>query len=135
MQILLYDDNGMHVFGVANYQPKFNGFDEVDVTAIGNSFSQKVIISKLTYNVEITIGEVKAELDPTTMKRIAKYNLDKDFEELSHKIEEAEKRLKTLEQEVESKENKLDFMWKMCQKIWKDEDFEEENYLPDDGYY
>lgn len=135
MQILLYDDKEMHIFDVANYEPKNGGFNEVDASCIEDVFWQRVILPKFTYDVEVTIGEVKAKLDPTTMKRIAKHNLDKDFEELNRKISEAEERLKFLEGEVKLKENKLNFMWKVCQEIWKDKDFEEEKYMPDDGDY
>ena len=128
MQVLLYDDNEMHIFNVLDYHTKAQ---VVDATTIDSMYT-RMIVANSTLQAEILIGETKAELDPTTMKRIAKYNLDKDFEELNRKIKEAEGRLKSLEEEVKSKENKLDFMWRICQKIWKDKEFEEENYMPDD---
>lgn len=131
MQILLYDDKEMHIFNVMDYHTESQ---IVDATTIDGMYT-RMILPNSTLKAEILIGETKAELDPTTMKRIAKYNLDKDFEELNRKIKEAEVKLKSLEEEVKLKENKLNFMWRICQAIWEDKEFEEENYLPNDEDY
>lgn len=131
MQILLYDDKEMHIFNVVDYHTKTQVIDAITVEGMYT----RMILPNSTLEAEILIGEAKAELDPTTMKRIAKYNLDKDFEELNRKIKEAEDKLKSLEQEVESKGSKLDFMWRICQAIWNDKEFEEENYMPDSEDY
>lgn len=55
----------------------------------------------------------RAELDPTTMRWIARYNLEKDFEELNRKIKSAEDKLKNLNKQVIDKEAKLEFMGEM----------------------
>lgn len=75
------------------------------------------------------MGKVKAELDPTTMKRIAKYNLDKDFKELNEKIKSAEEKLDRLNKEVEEKKEKLKFMGELLLKVWNDRNFDKENFL------
>ncbi len=83
-----------------------------------------------------TIKEAVAELDPTTMKRIAKYNKDKKLEELNYKIQSAEDRLKVLNDEMNEKEKKLDLIQNLGQQIWEDDCFNEDKYLHsvDDDY-
>lgn len=132
LQVLLYDGKEMHVFDVVGYFPQPVEIMEYDVTALEDMFQRKAIIPNSTYQAEIRTGEVKAELDPTTMKRIAKYNLDKDFEELNRQIKSAESRLKNLNEQAEEKEQKLELMRELFPKIWNDTDFDQDNYLPDE---
>lgn len=131
-QILLYDDKEMHVFDVVGYFPQPVEFTEHDVTMLEDMFQKKAIIPNCTYQAEIRTGETKAELDPTTMKRIAKYNLDKDFDELNKQIGFAESRLKHLEVQEKQMEEKLDFIKELFCKIVNDEDFDKESYLTDE---
>lgn len=132
LQVLLYDGKEMHVFEVVGYFPEQPRFEEVDITTIEDVVSKREIAPDWTYRAEITTGEVKAELDPTTMKRIAKYNLDKDFEELNRQIKSVQERLKNLNEQVEEKEQKLELMRKLFPKIWNDADFDQDKYLPDE---
>lgn len=131
-QILFYDDSGMRVFDVVNYFPQPVGHTEYDVTTLEDMFSQVAIIPNRTFTAELTTGEQKAELDPTTMKRIAKYNLDKDFEELNRQIKSAEDKLKFLNEEMEIKYKKLERMQNICRQIWNDECFDEDDYAKDE---
>lgn len=131
-QVILYDDREMHVFEVVGYYPQPVEATEFDVTMLEDMYEKKMIIPNHTYQAEITTGEIKAELDPTTMKRIAKYNLDKDFEGLNRQIKSAENRLKNLNEQAEEKERKLELMRELFHKIWHDADFDQDNYLPDE---
>lgn len=135
-QILFYDENGMRVFDCSLFDIKPPEQIEMDCTSLEDMQTQTIIRTGTTATASITLGEAKAELDPTTMKRIAKYNLDKDLEELNRQIKSREDRLKLLNEEMETKENKLDFMQKICQKIWNDDCFDEDDYVPneDDDY-
>lgn len=128
-QILLYDEKEMRVFDVVGYYPQPVGETEFDVATLEDMYEKKVVIPNRTYQAEITTGEVKAELDPTTMKRIAKYNLDKDFEELNRQIKSAEERPESLNKEVEEKREKLKFMGELLLKVWNDRDFDKDNFL------
>lgn len=128
-QILLYDENEMHVFDVVNYHPEEPLVEPVDITTIEQIQTKRVIFQDWSYKAEIAVGKVKAELDPTTMKRIAKYNLDKDFEELNRQIKSAEERLESLNKEVEEKKEKLKFMGELLLKVWNDRDFDKDNFL------
>lgn len=119
MQILLYDDEEMLIYNVIEFSTQNEGiaYNEVPKTAI---------------MAKITTETVKAELDPTTMKRIAKYNLDKEFWEINDKINKAQEELLRLDKEVDEKREKILLMDNLIEMIWEDEDFDEDKYLPED---
>lgn len=128
-QFLLYDEKEMHVFDVVNYYPEEPLVESVDITTIEQVQMKRAIFQDWSYRAEIAVGKVKAELDPTTMKRIARYNLDKDFEELNKKIKSAEERLERLNKEAEEKKEKLKFMGELFLKVWNDRNFDKDNFL------
>lgn len=128
-QILLYDEKEMYVFEVVGYYPSEPLVEPVDITTIEQIQTKRAIFQDWKYQAEIAVGKVKAELDPTTMKRIAKYNLDKDFEELNEKIKSAEEKLYRLNKEVNEKKEKLKFMGELLLKVWNDKNFDNENFL------
>lgn len=130
-QILLYDDKEMHVFEVVGYYPSEPLVEPVDITTIEQIQMKRAIFQDWKYQAEIAVGKVKAELDPTTMKRIAKYNLDKDFEGINKSIESAKSQLKALQEEISVKERKLSTINDVVKKIWEDECFDEDDYLFD----
>lgn len=130
-QILLYDEKEMHVFDVVGYHPEEPLVEPVDITAIEEIQTKRAIFQDWRYAAEIAVGKVKAELDPTTMKRIAKYNLDKDFEEINKNIESAKSQLKTLQEEISVRERKLSTINGVVKQIWEDKCFNEDDYLFD----
>ena len=134
-QILFYDESGMRVFDCSLFDIQPPEQTELDVTGLEDMETQTIIRTGTTATASITLGETKAELDPTTMKRIAKYNLDKDFEEINRKIESAKSQLKALQDEISVKENKLETIDKVVKQIWEDECFDEDNYLSDKEVY
>lgn len=133
-QILLYDEKEMHVFDVVGYHPEEPLVEPVDIATIEQVQMKRAIFQDWSYRAEIAVGKVKAELDPTTMKRIARYNLDKYFEELNRQIKSAEERLKNLNEQVEENERKLELMRELFPKIWHDANFDKDNYLPDEDF-
>lgn len=128
-QILLYDEKEMHIFDVVGYHPEEPLVEPVDITTIEQVQMKRAIFQDWSYRAEIAVGKVKAELDPTTMKRIAKYNLDKDLEKLNEKIKSAEEILERLNKEAEEKKEKLKFMGELLLKVWNDRSFEKDNFL------
>lgn len=130
-QILLYDEKEMHVFEVVGYYPSEPLVEPVDITTIEQIQTKRAIFQDWKYQAEIAVGKVKAELDPTTMKRIAKYNLDKDFEGINKNIDSARSQLKALQEEISVKERKLSTINDVVKQIWEDECFDEDDYLFD----
>lgn len=134
-QILLYDEKEMHIFEVIGYHPEEPLVEPVDIATVKQVQMKRAIFQDWSYRAEIAVGKVKAELDPTTMKRIAKYNLDKDFEELNKQIKSAEERLKNLNERAEENERKLELMRELFPKIWNDSEFDKDKYFPDEDDY
>lgn len=136
MQVILYDDKEMRAYGgyIAEWTQEYYG--ELDATPLEDDHRKIITIPPTTAKAIVELRQQIIELDPTTMKRIAKYNLDKDFEELNHQIKSAEDRLKLLAKEMETKEKKLEFMQRTCQQIWNDDCFDEDDYAKDEdnGY-
>lgn len=134
-QILFYDESGMRVFDCSLFDIQPPEQTELDVTRLEDMETKTIIQTGTTATASITLGETKAELDPTTMKRIAKYNLNKDFEEINRKIQSAKSQLKALQDEISVKENKLETIDKVVKQIWEDDCFDEDNYLSDKEVY
>lgn len=131
LQVLLYDDEEMHIYEVVNYRPYQAECTEYGIMGFGNDIKKTMIIPNSTYIAELTVGEVKAELDPTTMMRIAKYNFGKEFKEINEQIKSANRQLKALQEEILVKERKLSTINDVVKHIWEDECFDEEDYLFD----
>lgn len=127
-QILLYDEKEMHIFNVIGYYPEEPLVEPVDITTIEQVQMKRAIFQDWSYRAEIAVGKVKAELDPTTMKRIARYNLDKNFEEINKNIESAKSQLKALQEEISVKERKLSTINDVVKQIWEDERFNEDDW-------
>jgi predicted nuclease with TOPRIM domain len=91
-----------------------------------------VLVPDDVVTASFEIGKCVIRLDETTMKRIAKYNLNEEFKDINNKIKDAKYKSKCLDDELEMKRKKLEAMDKLIDAIWKDEDFEEDNYFPKD---
>lgn len=119
MQILFYDDNEMHVFEVLDFRPDKLEHDLVDMTTIEDDFQKVVMVPHTKYTASIHIGEQLAELDPTTMKRIAKYNLDKENEALMEKIKKRTVALDKLNDTYAELSDRLERIKDIGADIWK----------------
>lgn len=76
-----------------------------------------------SYSFEVDLGKEIIELDPTTMKRIAKYNAEKEVDILIRKKQVLEDEIKQLEENKQSQIKKLDSLKQFCKEfIISDED-------------
>lgn len=132
MQVILYDDKEMRTYGGYIVEWTEGCCQELDATLLKDCHRTIIRIPPITAKAIVELRQQIIELDPTTMKRIAKYNLDKDFEELNRQIKSAEDRLKLLNEEMETKEKKLQTMQNICQQIWNDGCFDEDDYAKDE---
>lgn len=87
-----------------------------------------------THTLQMELRELtKAELDPTTMKRIARYNLEKTNEVLTKEIDFKEAKLKHLTEQFERQEKRLADLQKVMQQfIGSDCDTVSEMFCTDD---
>lgn len=131
-QIFFYCEDEMECYQVRCITEVKHGCTEFDITRLEDTQEHFMLIPNDFVTASFEIGEHIVRLDDTTMKRIAKYNLCKEFESLNKKIELAKEEINSLDKEMMEKKRKLDAMDKLVEKIWKDEDFEEDNYFPKD---
>lgn len=93
-----YDDNVMKIIRLENFETHYpNCAYTVDETL-------KPQYSTIYWGC----GDDKVELDPTTMKRIAKYNADRDVSILIKKKEVLEEEIKQLEEKQQNYIKKFD---------------------------
>lgn len=131
-QLLFYDEKEMHVFDCYITSVEQEAPIPLDVTPLDAMAVQTIYRPNTTAKAVFDIREVKAELDPTMMKRIAKYNLDKEFWELNDRKNKVEEELRRLDSKVAEMREKIGLMDSLVLKIWEDEDFDEDKYTPND---
>lgn len=135
-QLLFYntEKDEMRVYDCYVREVKREEDTAVDCTMLEDTVARTMYIPSDQANAVFNIREVVAELDPTTMKRIARYNKDKEMEELNYKIQSAEDRLKRLNDEMEEKEKKLELIQNLGRQIWEDDYFCDAIYSRTDKY-
>lgn len=135
-QLLFYntENDEMRVYDCYVSEVKRREGINFDCTSLEDTVTKTMYIPSDEATAVFNIREVVAELDPTTMKRIAKYNKDKELEELNNKIQSAEDRLKRLNDEMAEKEKKLELIQNLGRQIWEDDCFDEAIYSRTDKY-
>jgi hypothetical protein len=131
-QIFFYCEDEMECYQVRYITEVEHGCTKFDTTCLEDTQEHFMLIPNDFVTASFEVGEHIVRLDDTTMKRIAKYNLDKEFENINERIKNANNKLKCLNEELEMKKKKLEAMDKLVDMIWKDEDFEEDNYFHKD---
>ena len=128
-QVIFYDDEDMKCFNVhiANISIDNCLCDE----------NRKIHISAIPYEkIDVDISGQPIELDPTTMKRIAKYNKEKEIALLDKKIEKKEKEYHQLKDEVTMLSQKLENMQGFIEKYFSQtEEYDPYNFAINEGDY
>lgn len=116
MEVILYDKDEMKCYG--GYLS--NVAMELDCTTIEDS-SHRVIrgISNTTANMVIELNQEIIQLDPTTMKRIAQYNLEKENGELLKEIGQNRKIIESLKKQYEELKFRLQTISDIGTDIWE----------------
>ena len=135
-QIIFYNGEDMKCYTLNNLQIT-NNFP--DMVSSDNFYEPKQLIEayvKTYWNGEI--GD-KVELDNATMKRIAKFNAEKDIDLLIRKKQVLEDEIKLLQEKKSTEEQKFKQLSKFANEFLKSnenniEDYIQENYIDDDDY-
>lgn len=120
VKVILYDEDQMQCFGgylsgfeIEYQEPIFtpieDTFSTMSIKPIGPSYAYT------TFKLEHKI----IQLDPTTMKRIAKYNLEKENEGLLKEIEKNKKEIERIKTEYEELKNRLQTISDIGSDIWE----------------
>lgn len=97
-QIIFYDSDKMMCFDVKKFMVKEPEKQMIETTLAGDEERHFIQSTPEPICVFIETGEELVKLDPTTMKRIARYNLEKENEALLKEIETRKKVIDDLEQ-------------------------------------
>ena len=98
-QIIFFNNNDMKCYTLVNLIIEDNGFTK------DNIYNQKSSIQAFIRIQEGEIGD-KIELDDLTMRKIARYNIEKDIEILIRKKKIIEQELKQLQYKLKLKKIK-----------------------------
>lgn len=97
-QIIFYDSDKMMCFGVTYFIVKEPEKQMIEVTLAGDEERHFIQSTPEPICMFIETGEEIVKLDPTTMKRIARYNLEKENEALLKEINERKKEIADIQQ-------------------------------------
>lgn len=120
MKVILYDEDEMKCFGgylsgVSMEQP-----EPIDATVLEDS-NQRLVrgISKTSVEMTIELSHEIIQLDPTTMKRIFRFNLEKENESLLKEIEEHKKEIESLKTLYKELHERLQTISDIGTDIWE----------------
>ena len=126
-KVLIYNDNNIsYIEGfLLNLEANPNVETGRDIDGMN-----RTTISSINYNLLVSYPEQKdyIELDPTTMKRIAKYNKEVEIEKLNEEIKIKEKEIKELDNKLKDKEKRWEKVKKYIANIYDIDIKEDEDY-------
>lgn len=136
-QIIFFNDEDMKCYTLNNLKITNN---LPDMVASDNFYEPKQLIE--AYVRTCCNGEIedKVELDNATMKKIAKFNAEKDIDLLIRKKQIIEEEIKLLQEKKSDEEQKFLQLSKFANKFLKSscknlEDYIKGTYLSDDDDY
>lgn len=105
-EILLYNKDNMMLY--EGYLRRMESTcDTIEATCLGDCTRVYLPSPSTHITLEVDTGARIVELDETTMKRIAKFNKEKELEEINMKIKDAKKRLKNYEEKLKCESSRL----------------------------
>lgn len=97
-QIIFYDNEKMMCFGVTHFMLKEPEIQMLEATCLDDDESHFIRSMAEPTVIYLETGKEMVKLDPTTMKRIARYNLEEENNSLLKEIKERKKVIDDLEQ-------------------------------------
>ena len=96
-QIIYFSDQKLMCFGVESIENITEPLEQIETTSAFDDM-RTYIPAIMNPTTLVVTGEEMVKLDPTTMKRIARYNLEQENAALFKEIEERKKVIADLEQ-------------------------------------
>lgn len=129
-KIIVYNDEEMHYS--EGYLLNMSCEPQCINCDNGYGYKARLVGMEFTFGATVEPDKETIQLDPTLMKRIAKYNKEKEIEKLEEKIKRKQEKLKELEAKVEDREKRWKKVQEYVTKIYEidlDEDlYEEEDW-------
>lgn len=117
-RIIIYDDENLQYYkgSCMSIQEKA---DTIDFNTLNSPHPKSLI---LDYTITTNVHDLKEldyiELDPTTMKRIAKYNKEIEIQKLDKIIEEKQNRIEELDNILQDKDKRVDKIREYIRQIY-----------------
>ena len=126
-KVLIYNDNNISYIEGFLLNLEANSNVETGRYIDGTN---RTTISSINYNLLVSYPKQKdyIELDPTTMKRIAKYNKEVEIEKLNEEIKIKEREIKELDNKLQDKEKRWEKVKKYIANIYDIDIKEDEDY-------
>lgn len=135
VKVIIYDEKEMKSYGGHISDWKIGSPIETNVTTLEDDYKTFIAIPPTTAKVVVELGEKIIELDPTTMKRIARFNLEKENEELIKDIEKRKREVERLEKQYKELRERLKTIKEIGKDIWENgTEYERESDYEDYDY-
>lgn len=130
--ILIYDDENIiyregYVGNLEMVTPEYIAYGSLE-----DGKTHRILGRDYTFSCQISNYDEHdtIKLDPTTMKRIAKYNKEQECLQLDEKIKEKEEKIKELDDILNDRENRVKKLKDYIKDIWNIDvyDFDEDDY-------
>lgn len=105
-QIIYFSDQKLMCFGVESIEDITDPADQIETTSVYGE-TRTYVPAMMNPTTLIVTGKELVKLDPTTMKRIARYNLEEENAALLKEIEERKKVIADLEQKEDVLRNRF----------------------------
>lgn len=124
-KVIIYDDEVMGCYEAENIVFDYKEIP-IEITTLEDTV-RKYIDGIPEYCIYGS-GNIKrmVELDPTTMKKIAKYNKEVELENIQREIKFKKDELKALEEEIKDRQDRISKIHELVEKIYDDD--EDEDY-------
>ncbi len=135
VKVIMYDEKEMKSYGGYLSDWKIGDSRELDVTMLEDMTQKIIAIPPTTATAIVELRKQIIELDPTTMKRIARFNLEKENEDLLKEIEMHKKEIEGLENRYKDLNERLKTIKEIGKDIWENgTEYERESEYDDYDY-
>lgn len=135
VKVIMYDEKEMKSYGGYIAEWEMSSPRELDVTTLDNDCTKIIAIPPTTAKAVVELRQRIIELDPTTMKRIARFNLEKENEDLLKEIKMHKKEIEGLEKRYKDLKERLKTIKEIGKDIWENgTEYERESKYDDYDY-
>lgn len=119
VRVIVYSEDEMKSYSGYLAEWTQQGGGVMDVTTLEDCMARTIPITPTVVKAVVILRQEVIELDPTTMKRIGRYNLEKENEELLYQIKNNESKIESLKKEYEELQGRLERIKEIGADIWE----------------
>lgn len=135
MKVIIYDEKEMKSYGGYVAEWEMSAPTKLDATTLDDDYTKIITIPPTTAKAVVELRQQIIELDPTTMKRISRFNLEKENEDLLKEIEQHKKDIEGLKEKYKDLSERLKTISEIGKDIWENgTEYERESEYDDYDY-